>query len=235
VLEAGLLSLIASSSLVIGGLVGAKVNLRDGPLGAIMAVGAGTLVGAVSFELTLPAFLDSRGVVLAVGLAAGALVYYFADQAVERGLSGDEAVGGRIALGAFLGGIPESVALGITAVSGANVSVAFMAAVLISNLPESMSSKPDFLKAGRSQRSVLLLWSGIAVASAVAAALGYVLLRDASEGILALVQTFAAGSVLTMLATAMIPEGYKKAGLHAGLWFVLGFAIATLLAVAEDA
>ena len=74
-MEAGLLSLIASSSLVIGGLVGAKVRLRNGALGAVMAIGAGTLVGAVSFELTLPAFLAPRGVVLAIGLAAGALVY----------------------------------------------------------------------------------------------------------------------------------------------------------------
>lgn len=52
---------------------------------------------------------------------------------------------------------------------------------------------------------------------------------------IALVQTFAAGAVLTMLATAMISDAYEKAkpSLSAGLWFVLGFAIATLLAVAE--
>jgi hypothetical protein len=52
--------------------------------------------------------------------------------------------------------------------------------------------------------------------------------------VIAVGQTFAAGAVLTMPATAMIPDAYDKAEpkLSAGLWFVLGFAIATLLAVA---
>ena len=41
----------------------------------------------------------------------------------------------------------------------------------------------------------------------------------------ALVNAFAAGAVLMVLSTSLIPEGYEKAGLVAGLMVVLGFAI----------
>ena len=127
------------------------------------------------------------------------------------------------------------MAIGITAVGRDALSVAFVAAVIVSNLPEALASTPEFVEAGRRPRSVMLLWAGIVVAAAGAAAIGYQFFRNSAGDVIALVQTFAAGAVLTMLATAMISDAYEKAkpSLSAGLWFVLGFAIATLLAVVE--
>jgi ZIP family zinc transporter len=46
-----------------------------------------------------------------------------------------------------------------------------------------------------------------------------------------LVQAFAAGAVLTMLADAMIPEAYEHGGKLAGLMTVVGFSGAAALSV----
>jgi ZIP family zinc transporter len=43
------------------------------------------------------------------------------------------------------------------------------------------------------------------------------------------VQAFAAGAVLTMLASSMMPEAYKTGGRPVAIATVLGFALAALL------
>jgi ZIP family zinc transporter len=47
------------------------------------------------------------------------------------------------------------------------------------------------------------------------------------------VQAFAAGAMLTMLADAMMPEGFEHGGKVVGLLTVLGFLMAAILAVLE--
>ena len=65
------------------------------------------------------------------------------------------------------------------------MSVAFVVAVFISNLPESFSATTEFERARHSTRWILRLWIGIALASALAAGLGYEFLGGASEDLLA--------------------------------------------------
>ena len=60
-------------------------------------------------------------------------------------------------------------------------------------------------------------------------AAGYVLLDGASATLLAAMQTFAAGAIITMLADTMIPEATEHAGRVGGLAVMLGFALAFLL------
>jgi len=76
------------------------------------------------------------------------------------------------------------------------------------------------------------VWSGIAVASAVAAALGYLLLGDASEGTVAVMTAFAAGAILTMVSDTMIPEAFERThawtGLIASAGFLLAFTLSQL-------
>jgi ZIP family zinc transporter len=76
---------------------------------------------------------------------------------------------------------------------------------------------------------VLGLWFGIALAGGVAAALGYTLLGDASDTVLGVVQSFAAGTILTMLASVMMPTAYNDGKQAVGLAFVLGFALLSYL------
>ena len=65
------------------------------------------------------------------------------------------------------------------------------------------------------------------IASAIAAALGFLILSDASPDVGAIVQAFAAGAILTMLAETMVPEAHDIGGREVGLVTSLGFAVAT--------
>ena len=85
---------------------------------------------------------------------------------------------------------------------------------------------------GRSARSILTMWSVVALICTAAAALGYGLLGSAPPGVIAVTQSFAAGAILTMLSDTMVPEAVKHAGPLVGLVTALGFACAFLLSTA---
>ncbi|MDE9364441.1 ZIP family zinc transporter [Luteipulveratus sp. YIM 133132] len=144
------------------------------------------------------------------------------------GSGGSAASAGGLALvlGALLDGIPESAAIGISLLGGQGVGVAMVAAVFLSNIPESLSATTGLKAAGRSTRWILGLWSGVVVASVLAAVAGHTLLGGASPETVAVIQTFAAGAILTMLADTMMPEATEHAGRVVGLFTVLGFVIA---------
>ncbi len=236
--EAAFWGFAGGLALVIGALI-AVLPRRPIPKRAIayvMAFGAGVLISAVAFDLTEEAIAIGGGDAAAVGLAAGALTFFAGDRLVQRRSGGgeptDEDPGG-IVLGALLDGIPESAAIGITLLAGGGVSISFIAAVFISNLPESISASAE-MKAKRSRAWILSLWLGIAIVSAVAAALGYQLLGGASENAIAVVKAFAGGAILCMLADTMMPEAFDQSdkSLKVGLVTVLGFALAALLSTA---
>ncbi len=234
--EAAFWGFFGGFALVIGGLI-ALLPRRPIPshvIAYIMAFGAGVLVSAVSFDLTEEALELGGGDATALGLASGALVFFGGDYVLRRrsGGASDEDPEG-IALGALLDGIPESAAVGITLIGGAGVSTSFIAAVFISNLPESIAASAE-MKSMRSRRWILTLWLAIAIASALAAVVGYEVLGDASGDALAFVNAFAGGAILCMLADTMFPQAYAKAdmSLGVGLATVLGFALAALLSTA---
>jgi zinc transporter, ZIP family len=124
----------------------------------------------------------------------------------------------------MLDGIPESAAIGVSLIGGGGVGAAVVAAVFLSNVPESLSATVGLRKAGHSARWILGLWLGVAVISAAAA--GYGLLGGASPATVAVVQAFAAGAILTMLADTMMPEAFEHAGSTVGLVTCVGFIAA---------
>ena len=224
-LEAGLWGLLGQASLILGAYLALRFAVPRILIGWIAAFGAGTLVAAASFELTVPAYREAGAEMTGVWIAVGAITFFLADRIVaKRAPEGEHASTG-IALGALLDGIPESVVIAISLISSTTVSGAMVAAVLISNLPESMASTPGFVRSGWSQKRVLLLWLAIAIAGGIAAGLGYALLGDASADVLGAIQAFAAGTILTMLASVMLPTAYADGGKPVGLAFVLGFAL----------
>ena len=136
--------------------------------------------------------------------------------------------GPAIVLGALLDGIPESVVLGSTLLSGVGVGLPFVAAVFVSNVPEALSAANDLKREGHRAGWIIRLWIGVALVSGIAAALGYWLLGELN-GAIPLIQSFAAGAILTMLADTMIPEAFDEGGDLTGLATVFGFALAFLL------
>ncbi len=202
-----------------------------------MALGAGVLVSSVAFELMDEAYGVGGLDAAAPGLLLGAAVFYLADREVnrrggERRKNSGDGQGGSataIAIGALLDGIPESAAIGISLIEGGGVGIALVAAVFLSNVPEGLSSAAGMKRAGRSPGYVLGLWGAVTLASTLSALLGYLFLAGASGNVVAFIQSFAAGAILTMLASTMMPEAYEDGGPVVGVVTTVGFLLAFVL------
>ncbi len=232
---------VAASSLILGALLGLARRWPNRAVGAVLAFGAGALISAVSFDLAEEGVQLGGADSVAIGLACGAVSYFFADRFVDQ-LSQPRAgphsavvmrpagnAGSALALGAFLDGIPEQTVLGIGLATGNGVSVGLLAAIFISNLPESAGSATDMRAAGRAPSFVVRLWVLVAVICTSATAAGYGIADNVSDNVQAGVNGFAAGALLVMLIDSMIPEATQHAGKVAGLLTVFGFAVAAAL------
>jgi zinc transporter, ZIP family len=234
---------VASSSLIIGGLLALRVEIRGRALGLIMAFGAGVLISAVSFELVEEAADTSAGNGgVALGLFAGCLAFFVGDQLIDR-LGGAERKsslgrqqGGSplgIVLGIVLDGIPESIVIGLTILTGGGVSAAMLVAVFLSNLPEAIAATSGLSISGWQARRIIGLWVLIAAVSSLAAGLGYGAFGDASPRTIAFVLSFAGGAILTMLAETMMPEAFEHGHKLVGVFTTLGFALAFFVSSLE--
>jgi zinc transporter, ZIP family len=240
--EAAFWGAVGASSLLIGAVIAIAVPLPRRAIGLVLGFGAGTLISATAFELTEEAFKLGGADAVTIGLALGALAYFAGDSVIERrgggsrmSSMGEQSAGSANALllGAVLDGIPESAVLGITLLEGSGVGVAVLAAIFLSNLPESLSSTTGLRMTGQRPARVLTTWAVVVVVSAISAALGYGLLDGASGNLVGLIQAFAGGAVLTMLVDTMIPEAFARGHRAVGLVTVLGFALAYLLSTLE--
>lgn len=227
--------LLGSSSLIVGAALAVWRPPGRRVLGLVMAFGAGVLISAVAYDLVEDSANRASGWVMLAGLAAGALTFFVGDLLIDRRGGDDrkrstgaqaEGSGAAIALGTVLDGVPESVVLGTSLVGTGNVSIAMLAAVFLSNLPEAMSATSGLVRAGTSRGRLFLLWGGTTLVSAIAAGVGYAALGAASPAMIAVVQAFAGGALLTMLVDTMIPEATEFGGPVTGLVTVLGFAAA---------
>lgn len=230
--------LLAGSALLVGSLVAWLVKVPSRVVAVVMSFGAGVLISALSFELVQEA-VDQGGVVATIwGFLTGALAFVGLNVllarrgARHRKRSGDqqpdadENSGAAIAVGALIDGIPESLVLGLSFLTGGGLSVPMLAAVFISNVPEGLSSTAGMKKAGRGRGYVFGIWGGIAVLSGVAALAGYLLLDGAAPTTLAFVNALAAGAILAMITDTMVPEAFEEASLYSGLIASLGFLAA---------
>jgi ZIP family zinc transporter len=233
--EAAFWGFVGGFALLVGAVIGLRVRLPQPVVGGVMAFGAGVLISAVAFDLVEEGFEAAGTWPVLGGLAAGALVFFAGDAIIDsRGGNNRKRSGGQqaagapaaIVLGAVLDGIPESAAIGVSLLGGGTVSVAVVVAVFLSNVPESLSAAVGLREAGRSPSRIFALWAVVAAVSALAAALGYALLGDASESAVAVVQAFAAGAILTMLADTMMPEAFKEDGRLTGVLTTAGFVTA---------
>lgn len=233
---AALWGLLASSSLLVGALVGLRVRLSERVHGLLLGFGAGALISAVGIELAAEGLAEGSLGALAGGLTVGALLFVGGNLLLERrggrrrrvADGRTAAAGGALALGALLDGVPESAAIGLGLAHGEGVGVALLAAVLLSNFPESVGAAHDARAGGARPAAVLRLWALIVVACVVASVLGRELLAGGGEPV-TVVQGIAAGGILAMLADTMMPEAYEHGGRAVGLVTVMGFAVALAL------
>ncbi len=244
-IQAGFWGFVGGSALILGAAIAWFITLPQRLIAGVMAIGSGVLISAVAFDLMDEAFRQGGFDSTALGFVGGALVYTVANIVISRRgarhrkRSGsndaesqpDASSGGglAIAVGALLDGVPESVVIGVSLLGGSGVSTVTVAAIFLSNVPEGLSSAAGMKKAGRSAKYVFSVWTGIALASGLAAIVGNVALASAGPEVIAAVTAVAAGAILAMLVDTMIPEATEATHDYSGLIAVIGFLLAFVL------
>jgi zinc transporter, ZIP family len=232
---------LAASALLVGALIAYQLTPSRSVIAVVMALGTGLLIGSVAFELIDDALKTRTVAGVGLSVLVGAAVFTYGDWLLTRRGGGErkdqdgaQAEGSPLAivLGSVLDGIPESFVLGLTVLEG-GVSLALLAGVLLSNLPEGMSSSAGLKQAAWPRGRVVWMWLVVVAVSALSSAAGYVVLDPASGATGALVEAFAAGALLAMLADTMLPEAYQVEGVLTGPLVVVGFAVSIALSAIE--
>jgi ZIP family zinc transporter len=232
--EALIVGAAAAAALLLGALIALVSQPSPRTKAVVMALGAGVLIGSVSYELVDEALAALPLWQVALTLFVGSAVFLVGARWIERSGGGrrkhpeghdDDTQGKAIVLGSILDGIPESVVLGLTVLQG-SVSVPLLTGIALSNLPEGMASTSGLRASGWSVRRIVGMWSAVVAVSAIACALGYLLLETDGGG---LAQSFAAGALLTMVADTMLPDSYAIERTWTGGFVVAGFALSVAL------
>src|SRR6478735_2759835 len=175
-IQALLWGLLAAGSLLVGQLLATPLRRSKRTVGLMMAFGAGTLISAVGYEL-IPEENLQLGWAIGAAFLVGALTYYVGARLVDRGGSS----GAALFLGALLDGIPESFILGLGLALGGQISLAFLAAVLLSNIPEGLAGTADMRESGVGERRITIMWGSLTLVCGVASMAGYLVADTGSH------------------------------------------------------
>jgi ZIP family zinc transporter len=232
--------LVSGFSLLVGAIVGVRFNLKQIVIARFMAFGSGVLVCALTFGLMEEAFGHGGFDAVIIGFLLGGLVFIGGDflltlkggrkhKRKQLTLPRNDSNGKVITLGAALDGIPESVALGISFFNGQGRGFLMLAAIVLSNFPEGISSINGLRKEKFSERQIYLIWTVVALLTASITVLSYIFLHDINPNTIGIIEAFAAGAILAMLADSMMPEAYEEGGVLIGLLTVTGFLTAFII------
>ncbi|WP_409296539.1 ZIP family metal transporter [Peribacillus sp. SCS-26] len=227
-LHAALWGGAASLSLFLGSLAALYLKIPEKLIGYIMALGTGILIGTSCFDLLEEGVKESGILSTSFVFMAGAAIFTAAEffisgkggkhrkRSKSRTESKDSS-GLAIFLGTLMDAIPESIVIGVSIIASGSVNLVFLAAIFISNIPESLSSSAGLKSGGYSKGKIMALWGSVVIVSAVSAMLGYVFLRDSSGAVLASIGAFGAGGLVAMVCSTMLPEAFEEGGPIVGL------------------
>lgn len=212
--------------LLIGAAIGLRWTLPTPLLASLMAFGAGTMIAAVSNELFEPSFVQAGPLIAGMALLAGAGVYVGSDLLIEREI-GPGAVGWVLLLGTVLDGVPENSALGVGLGTD---GVVLLVAIAVGNTPEAISGSALMRRQrGFDPTKAFTLWGLTGAALVLVTVGGHVLSNHLSATAIGIVQAFAGGATIAVLADSLMPEAYREGGWWVGMATAAGFFVAFLL------
>jgi ZIP family zinc transporter len=222
VLFAFLLGSASQLSLVLSALAVFIVKFPKRLVGALAAFGAGALIAAVARDL-LPEAHQLSLLQSSIWAMIGGGTFILGEHLVEKKFGSEGAAGALgIVIGAVVDGIPEAIIFGIQLASGEPLSIAFIAAVFVSNIPQAIAPSADLAVVGWNWRRVAGLWTWVMLACGIASVAGYLAVASFNEVHGARMAAFAAGGILAMLSNSLIPFAHERSK-GAGLWTVVGF------------
>ncbi len=245
IFDAALWSFVAMVPVLISAAFGLRFSPSKRFTAVFLAVSAGMLIALLSYDLLEAAF-EIGGIFFAIlGFFLGILLYVFANKLVARGgivRRNSAACGGlgalteqqreeksaamALVIGAALDGIPESMSIGISFLDNKLVSISVIIAVAVANIPEGLASGVGLKRSGYSSKNILLTWFVVVFACVVASMAAFATMRDAPDGVKAVMTSLAGGGVLAMTLQTVIPEAWEETHDAISLLAGCGFAAA---------
>ncbi len=134
-----------------------------------------------------------------------------------------------IFIGSIMDSIPESVIIGVSLIKSNTVSWVIVLAIFISNIPEALSSSVGLRKDGYSRKKILFLWTIVFTLTTLSSVFGFVVFKELNELYIYLVSGLAAGGIIAMVASTMMPEAFEEGGPIVGLLSALGLLCSYVL------
>lgn len=131
-------------------------------------------------------------------------------------------------LGLLLDAIPEALTIGAH-IAINPISTTLLAGLFIANYPEALSSSKGMKAQGFSIPKILVMWTSIMLLTGILSALGSVIFAEAPDSVISLLESMAAGAMLTVIAQTMLPEAYAKGGSIVGFSTLLGFLVIVVI------
>jgi ZIP family zinc transporter len=223
------LGTLAQSSLLLAGLFVFWVKVPTKLVGIMAGFGAGAMISAIAFDLVPEAqeHIDLWQTVL--WMLIGLAIFLVGDALVDKHFGSGGAGGAMgIIVGSVVDGVPESIIFGIQIGIGVTISAPFLAAVLVSNIPQAIAPSADLAERGWGPSRLGKLWLLVVLGCGLAAALGYLATIGLSDAYGDRAAALAAGGLLAMLTNSLMPFAYERGKEWAGAATVVGFCLTLL-------
>ncbi len=216
-------------ALVVGAAVGIWVEPDRRWQAGLLAVGGGSLVVSLAFELYDPAVRTVGKWQASAFFLAGVAVFGALDILIDR-WADDESTERGFGLWASVttDGIPENLALGSVLVGNVSGALSILFALAATNTSQAMMSGTNMAE-NRGELVTMAAWAATAVVVGGSVVAGYRFLPPLPEFWIAAVEAFAGGAILASLAGEIYPDAYEEAGPSITLATALGFLATFLL------
>jgi zinc transporter, ZIP family len=223
------LGALAQSSLLLAGVIVCWIKVPTKLVGVLAGFGAGAMISAIAFDLVPEAEGNIALWQTVLWMLVGVAIFLLGDWAVDKKF-GTSGAGGSmgIVVGSVVDGVPESLIFGIQIGTGVAISLAFLAAVFISNIPQALAPSADLRESGWGLKRLGTLWLAVVLACGVAAALGFLATDATSDAMGDRAAAIAAGGLLAMLTNSLMPFAFERGKDLAGVATVVGFCLTLL-------
>jgi ZIP family zinc transporter len=216
-------AVLSAISLSVGAAIGIWVDPDQKWEAALLAVGGGSLIVSLAFELYEPAVENLGEWTASAYFLAGVATFGGLDILIDR-ISSDQSEerGWGLWASVTTDGIPENAAMGSLLTGNVHGALAFLFALVVTNGSQSMMSGTN-MKKNRSEWLTMGAWIATGVVVGAAVMLGYWFLPGLSKYWLGAVRAFAGGAILASLAGEIYPDAYQEAGPYITLATAAGF------------
>ena len=223
-----LLTAGAGACIPLGGYIASRTHFQGPWLAqefqhAIIALGAGILLGAVAMVLVPEALQHLDFAPWATVLLLGGGLLFFS---LERYLDIHRHSAPQFT-GMLLDFLPESLALGGLAAAGADSTLLLAILIGLQNLPEGFNAYQELLKANYPAKTLLIAMLALVPLGPVFGVVGYYFLGDLPQ-VLGAILLIASGGILYLIFQDIAPQVPLRKHRGPPLAAVIGFALAML-------